>query len=169
MYGLGLALTVTAQDHSQHDDDPRHIHGQTWDIRISPTGQPAQPADSPGWPTLEHAIAWTLANLDHTTATTVPTDPDQPIPMPSAVANPLAVDPAPLIQQLARHHPDQPVALHFDQHHCQLHLPETALPAGGSPDDHPDGSEDDYGDGCPGCSPVEADAASLSRDRGEAR
>ncbi|WP_433031693.1 hypothetical protein [Plantactinospora sp. CA-290183] len=120
--GLRLAVTVTATDHSPNHGDPRLVQGERWDVTVTAPGLPVNLADPPAKPTPESAVALCLEYLELAVAGSLPDDPTRPIPVPQT-PTPLRVDdPVPLIRRLARHHPGQPVAAHYDGVTCQLHL-----------------------------------------------
>jgi hypothetical protein len=57
-------------------------------------------------------------------AGTVPDDPSESIPVPQTPTPVVVHDPVPLIRRLARHHPGQPVAVHYDGVTCRVWLRE---------------------------------------------
>ena len=120
--GLHLAVTVTLTDHRRNHGDPLRVHGESWDITITGPGQPAAPADPPTRSTPEAAIRHCLDYLELALAGTVPTDPDQPVPVPQTPTPVRVADPVPLLRRLARHHAGRPVAVHFARTGCELHL-----------------------------------------------
>ncbi|MEN3608245.1 hypothetical protein AAH979_01730 [Plantactinospora sp. ZYX-F-223] len=122
--GLGLAVTVTATDHSRNAGDPRLVQGDSWDVTVGLPGVPVDPAAPPTRNTPEAAIAFCLEYLELAVVRSVPDDPTEPIRVPQAPQPSTVDDPAPLVRRLARHHPGQPVAVHYDGVTCQLHLRE---------------------------------------------
>jgi len=122
--GLRLTVTITLTDHIQNAGDLRLVQGEGWDVTINHPGQPPAPADPPTRSTPEAAIAFCLEFLELGIAGNVPTDPNEPIPVPQT-PTPIAVDdPVPPLRRLARHHPGQPVAVHYDGVTCRVWLRE---------------------------------------------
>jgi hypothetical protein len=122
--GLGLAVTVTVTDHRRNAGDPRLVQGESWDVTVGPCGLPAVPADPPTGRSPEAAIALCLEYLELAVVGSVPGNPVEPIRVPQTLAPAPVDDPVPLLRQLARHHPGQPVAAHYNGINCQLQLRE---------------------------------------------
>ena len=120
--GLHLAVTVTVTDHRPNHDDPRLIHGESWDVTVVAPEAPVTPANPPTRSTPEAAIRHCLDYFDLAVAGTVPADPHRPIPVPQTPVAGTFDDPVPLIRRLARRYAGQPVAVHFARTGCQLHL-----------------------------------------------
>ncbi|MDG4785467.1 hypothetical protein O7626_05885 [Micromonospora sp. WMMD1102] len=122
--GLRLTVTITLVDHIRNAGDLRLIQGESWDVTIDPLGRLPTPADPPTYSTPEAATAHCLEYLELAIAGNVPDNPDQQIPVPQT-PTPIAVDdPIPLLRRLARHHPGQSVAVHYDGTTCHIWLRE---------------------------------------------
>lgn len=122
--GLHLAVTVTVTDHRRNAGDLRLVQGESWDVTISLPGAPVTPADPPTRHTPEAAIAFCLDYLELAIVGGVPDRPTEPVPIPQTL-QPVSVDDlVPMLRRLARHHPGQPVAVHYNGVNCQLHLRE---------------------------------------------
>ncbi|MDG4785212.1 hypothetical protein O7626_04555 [Micromonospora sp. WMMD1102] len=122
--GLRLTATITLTDHRRNVGDLRLVQGESWDVTIDRPGRPPAPADPPTRHTPEAATAFCLEYLELAVAANVPDDPSEPIPVPQHPTPGTVDDPVPLLRRLARHHPGQPVAAHFDGTTCQIWLRE---------------------------------------------
>ncbi|MBF9131879.1 hypothetical protein I0C86_23355 [Plantactinospora sp. S1510] len=122
--GLRLAVTITLVDHVRNAGDLRLIQGESWDVTVSVLGRLPAPADPPTHSTPESATAHCLEYLELAIAGNVPDNPDEPIPVPQTPTPIVVDDPVPLLRRLARHHPGQPVAVHYDGVTCQVWLRE---------------------------------------------
>ncbi|MEQ4306249.1 hypothetical protein ABNF97_33530 [Plantactinospora sp. B6F1] len=122
--GLHLTITITLTDHIHNAGDPRYTQGESWDVTINRPDRPPAPANPPTHASPEAATTFCLDYLELAIANNIPTNPDQPIPVPQN-PTPIAVDdPIPPLRRLARHHPGQPVAAHYDSVTCQIWLRE---------------------------------------------
>ncbi|WP_422770956.1 hypothetical protein ACN28C_30615 [Plantactinospora sp. WMMC1484] len=122
--GLRLTVTITLVDHVRNAGDLRLIQGESWDVTISVPGRLPAPADPPTRSTPEAATAYCLEYLELAIAGNVPDNPDQPIPVPQTPTPIVVDDPVPLLRRLARHHPGQSVAVHYDGVTCHVWLRE---------------------------------------------
>ncbi|MBF9131863.1 hypothetical protein I0C86_23275 [Plantactinospora sp. S1510] len=122
--GLRLTVTITLVDHIRNAGDLRLIQGESWDVTINVVGRLPAPADPPSRSNPEAAIAFCLEYLELAIASNVPDNPDEPIPVPQTPTPIVVDDPVPLLRRLARHHPGQPVAVHYDGITCQVWLRE---------------------------------------------
>ncbi|MFC6017548.1 hypothetical protein ACFP2T_15200 [Plantactinospora solaniradicis] len=122
--GLRLTVTITLTDHLNNAGDLRLVQGEGWDVTINHPGQPPAPADPPSRSTPEAAVAYCLEFLELAIAGNLPADPSEPIPLPQTPTPIVVDDPVPLLRRLARHHPGQPVAVHYDGVTCQVWLRE---------------------------------------------
>ncbi|MGW0432013.1 hypothetical protein ACWDV4_05645 [Micromonospora sp. NPDC003197] len=124
-HGLHQAITLTMQDHRLNESDPRCIHGERWQIAMTPPSTPIDPNLIPYHLTPEAAAAHFMAYLENAVTTAVPADFDQAIPVPQTPRPlPLVEDPVPQIRRLARYHAGQPVSIRYEHRGCHLHVHE---------------------------------------------
>ncbi|RKR89563.1 hypothetical protein BDK92_3918 [Micromonospora pisi] len=123
VHGLGLALAVTVEVDQRRDGFSLRTRGEGWQVDVLRVDQADRFAPQrPYHPSLASAVAACYAYLELAIASTVPTDPRQPIPVPQSSATSIAPDdPEGMIRQLGRRHPGQPVTAILTPTGCHVH------------------------------------------------
>ncbi|GAB3139146.1 hypothetical protein GCM10027290_07760 [Micromonospora sonneratiae] len=127
--GLHQTLVLTLEDHRFNEGDPALIHGEGWNVEMTPPERAIRPDLMPLQRSPEAAAAYFLEYLENATDNSVPEDPQQGIPVPQTPEPaPLVEDPVPLIRRLAQHHAGQPVSIRYHHTGCHLYVHEAGLP-----------------------------------------
>jgi hypothetical protein len=123
--GLGLALDLTMVDYRLNAHDLHLMRGQRWNIEMPTPDAPIDHRRHPFEPSPEAAAENLLRYLENAIIDAVPTDPEQPIPVPQQRAPSSFVDdPLPLIRRLGHHHAGQPVTVRFERARCHVYVCE---------------------------------------------
>ncbi|MFI2711861.1 hypothetical protein ACH495_17200 [Micromonospora sp. NPDC018662] len=121
--GLDLALHVGVLDMRQHAGHPLRPDGRWWSVAVRPRDAPVHPDDLPTRPSLAAALDDCRTHLADDVAGLVPTDPDEPLPVPDSPARELVADPVPALVRLAAQHTGRAVTLRVtrDDHTVHRH------------------------------------------------
>ncbi|MEU8260684.1 hypothetical protein AB0C02_08690 [Micromonospora sp. NPDC048999] len=84
--GLDLALHVSLLDLRQHADHPLLPDGRCWSVEVRSGNAQVHPDDQPTRPSLAAAPDDCLTHLADDLAGLIPTDPDEPLPVPNSPA-----------------------------------------------------------------------------------
>ncbi|WFE38833.1 hypothetical protein [Micromonospora sp. WMMD998] len=109
--GLDLALHLSVLDLRRHAGHPLWLDGRWWSVEVRPRDAPVHPDDLPTRPSLAAALDDCLTHLTDDVAELVPTDPDEPLPVPGSPAREPVTDPVPALLRLAAQHAGRALTL----------------------------------------------------------